>query len=119
MRQYLNGNGLLSPLHRNCLSTQSNSAPGFTGNYNIGVTPMEQMPCQSHSISLYSTVPSPSSDAPAMSPALSSGATSASEVNSKILFIDGNGLCVHRLLFKYSKTFKYRQQKKALKVTRR
>lgn len=85
VRQYLNGNGLLSPLQtRTCISAQNNSAPGFAGNYSTGVTPMEQMPSQSHSISMYSAVPSPSSDAPAMSPALSSGATSTSEVSKTI-----------------------------------
>lgn len=82
VRQYLNGNGLLSPLQaRNCAPVQSNSAPGFTNNYNTGVTPIEQVPNQTHSISMYSAIPSPSSDVPAMSPAMSSGATSASEVS--------------------------------------
>lgn len=80
VRQYLHGNGLLSPPQlKNCTPGQGNSAPGFTNNFGTGVTPMEQIP--THSISMYTTVPSPSSDAPAMSPALSSGATSTSEVS--------------------------------------
>lgn len=84
VRQYLNGNGLLSPLQiRNGTSSQNNSAPGFTTNYNTPIEPITSSN-HSHSISVYSTVPSPSSDALAMSPALSSGATSASEVRKQI-----------------------------------
>lgn len=90
VRQYLNGNGLLSPLQaRGGVPSQSSSAPGFTGNYNSAVTPMEQI--AGHSVAVYSTLPSLSPDAPAMSPALSSGATSTSEVRAylQLLRIDG------------------------------
>lgn len=92
VRQYLNGNGLLTPLQgRNCVPPQSNSAPGIGGNYNAGVIPMEQM--TNHSMSMYSTVPSPSPDAPAMSPALSSGATSTSEVSVLNSFVLAKNRC--------------------------
>lgn len=60
--------------------SQTQSAPGETSNYGNGIThPPPQVYGHSHPLYTSGPSPSPNSDAPVMSPALSSGATSTSD----------------------------------------
>ncbi|KRT83672.1 hypothetical protein AMK59_3881 [Oryctes borbonicus] len=87
VKQYLSesfqqptNNSLLSHLYPRVCPQQTNSAPGLTNNYSNGNT-VNVNGLYGHSHPSYNTgaSPSPSEAPPAMSPALSSGATSASE----------------------------------------
>lgn len=90
-QQPLNRTSYLQQFQESQCQPQTQSAPGITNNYSSVGTPTSVTPAPAlyaHSHPLYAAGPSPSpnSDAPVMSPALSSGATSTSEV-SYILFI--------------------------------
>ncbi|KAF2905600.1 hypothetical protein ILUMI_00577 [Ignelater luminosus] len=88
-QQPLNRTSYLQQFQESQCQPQTQSAPGITNNYSSVGTPTSVPPAPAlyaHSHPLYAAGPSPSpnSDAPAMSPALSSGATSTSEAEDLI-----------------------------------
>lgn len=89
VRQYLNGNGLLTPLQASLCPPHTNSAPGMCSSYS-NPSPVHSSQVCGHSHNVYSIAPSPSPDAHAMSPALSSGATSTSEVSTSASFFSAH-----------------------------